>query len=177
MTPSSCSPSDRGRGSISRFLREGDIPADKKINPAHRSGCFWELIPVSAPFRRPDGSPEPNIIATLPGLSDSTILVGAHFDYSPTGSPLYNPGISVLPFKGIGLIDNWSGALLLPVLYKSLGTRPREHTFIFIDFAAEETVFTPHSFLDNFMSMHWKEYYDSYLLIAAYLAYIDLKLK
>jgi hypothetical protein len=216
------------------------------------------------------GSPEPNVIATLPGLSDSTILVGAHFDYSPRGSPLYNPGIKDLPSKGMGLIDNWSGALLLPVIYKSLSTRPREHTFVFIGFAAEEkglkgsksyaalmspedvarakamvnldclgmsttavwveradptlweymkrasavtglplrgmnltsafhfdsesfrktkipvivihsttqeTILVPHSFLDNFLLMNLKEYYDSYLLITAFLAYLDLKLK
>lgn len=65
------------------------------------------------------GTKEPNVICSLPGESESTILIGAHFD---------NDG------SGRGVIDNWSGAV------------------------------------------QWKEYYDSYQLIAALLVYLDAKL-
>jgi Iap family predicted aminopeptidase len=66
---------------------------------------------------------EPNIICTKPGESDAAIVVGAHFDMVDVGS---------------GVVDNWSGASLLPSLYQGLAATPRKHTFIFIAFTGEE---------------------------------------
>ncbi len=65
----------------------------------------------------------PNVICTLAGATESTIVVGAHFDFVE---------------KGAGVVDNWSGAALLPSLFESLRTQPRHHTFRFIGFTAEE---------------------------------------
>jgi Iap family predicted aminopeptidase len=65
----------------------------------------------------------PNLICTLPGETDSIILVGAHFDYVP---------------RGEGVVDNWSGASLLPSFASTLTQRPRHHTFILIAFSGEE---------------------------------------
>jgi len=67
--------------------------------------------------------PLPNVVCTLPGSTPSVIIVGAHFDHV---------------WRGTGIIDNWSGASLLPSLVESLRHEPRKHTFIFIGFAAEE---------------------------------------
>ena len=39
---------------------------------------------------------------------------------------------------GDGVVDNWSGASLLPSLYQSLKTELRTHSYIFIGFAGEE---------------------------------------
>jgi Peptidase family M28 len=64
-----------------------------------------------------------NVICTLPGSGDSSIVVGAHFDHVELGE---------------GVVDNWSGAALLPSLFESLKARPRKHTFVFIGFAEEE---------------------------------------
>ena len=36
------------------------------------------------------------------------------------------------------MVDNWSGASLLPSLLYSLSAKPRQHTFVFIGFTAEE---------------------------------------
>jgi putative aminopeptidase FrvX len=69
------------------------------------------------------GSKQPNVICVLPGSSDKVIIVGAHFDHIP---------------RGDGVVDNWSGASLLPSLYESLKIAPRKHTFIFIGFTDEE---------------------------------------
>jgi Iap family predicted aminopeptidase len=66
---------------------------------------------------------EPDVICTTPGESDAAIAVGAHFDMVDVGS---------------GVVDNWSGASLLPSLYQGLATIPRRHTFIFIAFTGEE---------------------------------------
>ena len=69
------------------------------------------------------GSKLGNLVCVLPGLSDEIIVVGAHFDQVDAGK---------------GIVDNWSGAALLPSLYESLKGEPRKHTFIFIGFTDEE---------------------------------------
>jgi hypothetical protein len=65
----------------------------------------------------------PNILCTLPGESEAEIVVGAHFDFVNAGK---------------GVIDNWSGAALLPSLLESLNKIPRHHRFIFVSFTNEE---------------------------------------
>ncbi len=259
------------RGKLEQLMRqcpEGNALRCARLQEYFRElGCRDDLL-TTQPVK---GSPEPNIIATLPGSSESRIIVGAHFDYSTEGDLILGMMGDGLHSKSAGAIDNWSGAVLLPVLYQTLGTRPRTHTFVFIGFAAEETglkgsksyaksmtpedrartraeidldclgigitsvwvkrsdpglwesikraaavtrlplrginmsssqfgsnsdpfrklkiptiaihsvdqdnVLEIHSFMDSVLSVRWKEYYDSYLLIAAFLGYLDLKLK
>lgn len=69
------------------------------------------------------GSIPPNLICVLPGTTDSVIMVTAHFDHVE---------------KGDGVVDNWSGASLLPSLYQAVNAAPRRHKFVFIGFCAEE---------------------------------------
>ena len=69
------------------------------------------------------GSKLPNVICVLPGSSDKMIIVGAHFDHVP---------------RGDGVVDNWSGASLLPSLYEALKAQKRSHTYVFIGFTDEE---------------------------------------
>lgn len=49
--------------------------------------------------------------------------VGAHFDRASESD---------------GVVDNWSGASLLPSLYEAVKIEPRRHTYIFIGFTDEE---------------------------------------
>jgi hypothetical protein len=69
------------------------------------------------------GSRLPNVICVLPGSTDKVIIVGAHFDHVAAGD---------------GVVDNWSGASLLPSLYQALKLEPLKHTYIFIGFTDEE---------------------------------------
>jgi len=69
------------------------------------------------------GSKLPNLICAMPGRSDRVIIVGAHFDHVPAGD---------------GVVDNWSGASLLPSLYEAVKIEPRTHTYIFVSFTDEE---------------------------------------
>lgn len=69
------------------------------------------------------GSKQPNVVCLLPGSSGKVILVGAHFDHVAAGD---------------GVVDNWSGASLLPSLYQAVKSEPRKHTYIFIGFTDEE---------------------------------------
>ncbi len=82
-------------------------------------GCAGTLLTEQPVKRQKLG----NVICTLQGTSDSVIIVGAHFDHVAVGD---------------GVVDNWSGASLLPSLYQSLKGVPRKHTILFIGFAAEE---------------------------------------
>ncbi len=83
------------------------------------AGCDGERL-REQPIKR---QKLPNVICTLPGSSDSVIVIGAHFDHVE---------------RGEGVVDNWSGAGLLPSLFQSLNGEPRKHTIVFIGFAAEE---------------------------------------
>jgi hypothetical protein len=69
------------------------------------------------------GKLPPNVICVLPGQTDEVIVVGAHTDKVDAGD---------------GVLDNWSGASLLPSLYQSLNAKPRRHTYVFIGFTGEE---------------------------------------
>jgi Zn-dependent M28 family amino/carboxypeptidase len=69
------------------------------------------------------GSKQPNVFCVLPGTSDKVIIVGAHFDHISQGD---------------GVVDNWSGASLLPSLYEAVNGEPRTHTYIFVGFTDEE---------------------------------------
>lgn len=83
------------------------------------AGCAGEHLTE----QKVKGSKLPNVICTLPGESGRVILIGAHFDTVPAGD---------------GVVDNWTGAVLLPSLYESLKTIPRQHTFVFVGFTDEE---------------------------------------
>jgi Zn-dependent M28 family amino/carboxypeptidase len=69
------------------------------------------------------GSKLPNVICLLPGSSDKVLIVGAHFDRVSEGD---------------GVVDNWSGASLLPSLYEAVKIEPHQHTYVFIGFTDEE---------------------------------------
>ena len=75
-------------------------------------------------------SKEPNLICQIgespngdaESVPKKRIIVGAHFDAA----------------GGDGVIDNWTGAILLPSLAEFVREKPRRHTFHFVGFAAEE---------------------------------------
>jgi Iap family predicted aminopeptidase len=70
------------------------------------------------------GSKEPNLICPVAGTGEAPrrIVVGAHYDCA----------------GGDGIIDNWTGAVLLPILAEFMREKPRRHSFEFVGFAAEE---------------------------------------
>ncbi|HTV56149.1 MAG TPA: M28 family peptidase [Terriglobia bacterium] len=69
------------------------------------------------------GGHPPNLICTLKGKSDSLIVVGGHSDHVR---------------KGMGVVDDWSGASMLPSLFQDLRIKNRNHTFMFVGFTDEE---------------------------------------
>lgn len=71
------------------------------------------------------GSKAPNVICVRPGQSENMIVVGARLDWWGRA--------------GQGMVDNWSGAVLLPTLYQSLPETAPRHTFVFVGFADQES--------------------------------------
>src|SRR5579864_2332130 len=69
------------------------------------------------------GAGQPNIICVLPGSSDRVLIVGAHFDHVDAGD---------------GVVDNWSGASLLPSLFEAVKGESRNHSYVFVAFTDEE---------------------------------------
>ena len=59
-----------------------------------------------------------NLICTWPGSGSGTIVVAAHYDHGGNGE---------------GALDDWSGAALLPFLYKAIQGQPRENSFVFLE--------------------------------------------
>ncbi len=85
-----------------------------------KSGCDGARLREQKVAR----SKEPNMICGAAGTAEHPrkIIVGAHFDSD----------------GGDGVIDNWSGAILLPTLYEFADKAERRHAFEFVAFAAEE---------------------------------------
>jgi len=84
-----------------------------------QAGCKGASL-TEQPVSRQD---LPNVVCTLPGTTESTIIVSGHFDKVS---------------RGDGVVDNWSGASLLPSLFEGLQNQSRRHTFVFVGFTAEE---------------------------------------
>ena len=84
------------------------------------SGCSAEQVSEQLVKKKEP----PNLICVLPGTSDQEIVVGAHFDHVKAG---------------VGVVDNWSGASLLPSLLFSIKHEPRKHTYVFVAFMGEES--------------------------------------
>lgn len=64
-----------------------------------------------------------NVIVVKPGKTKEIVIVGAHFDKTP---------------EGCGVIDNWSGIVILANLYKTIKPLNTQKTFMFVGFAKEE---------------------------------------
>jgi hypothetical protein len=107
---------------IQRLQRLRKKNAEREIELStifHEAGCETDQLREQV-VRRND---PPNVICTLPGSTNSLIIVAAHFDHADAG---------------MGAVDDWSGASLLPSLYQALRDVPRGHTFVFIGFTDEE---------------------------------------
>src|SRR3974390_1145045 len=97
-----------------------ELATDASVGtPPGRSGPA-----VGEPVGTAEPPPTPNVICVLPGETPEVIVVGAHTDK--------------VTKAGDGVVDNWSGASLLPSLLFSLNGQRRHHTFVFIGFTAEE---------------------------------------
>jgi hypothetical protein len=98
------------------------IPPTDKARFSHlkdafaEAGCSGDSMKVQPV---PDkASAAANLICAWPGKTAFTIVVVAHYPH--TG-------------KGQGAVENWSGAILLPYLYRAVQAQPRENTWVFLE--------------------------------------------
>lgn len=103
--------------------RVTDVPLKNSDRKAKVEDLFRQAGCFSISEQPVKGSRLPNAMCLLKGETDQVIIVGAHYD-------------QISPAQGI--IDNWSGASLLPSLYEAISNRPRRHSFLFIAFTDEE---------------------------------------
>lgn len=103
--------------------RVTDVPLKNSDRKAKVEDLFRQAGCSSISEQPVKGSRLPNAMCLLKGETDQVIIVGAHYD-------------QISPAQGI--IDNWSGASLLPSLYEAISNRPRRHSFLFIAFTDEE---------------------------------------
>lgn len=83
------------------------------------AGCIGDQLKEKSVKHQPA-----DVVCTLPGETPEIILVGAHFDHVD---------------RGDGVIDNWSGASLLPSLFASVKLQPKQkYTYVFVGFSGEE---------------------------------------
>ena len=105
-----------------RLRQYGGSDADREARLKHlfaESGCPADSLTeqvVSSHYA-------PNLICVLPGQTEDVILIGAHFDHVKDGD---------------GVVDNWSGASLLPSFLVTITAEPRHHTFVLVAFTGEE---------------------------------------
>ncbi len=64
-----------------------------------------------------------NVIVTVRGKTDETVVVGGHYDKTTLGC---------------GVIDNWSGIVLIANLYESFKKKNNKKTYKFVAFGKEE---------------------------------------
>ncbi len=108
---------------IKARLGSGPASNDARAAALHKmfdeAGCTGAMLADQAV----KSGRQPNVVCTSEGQTSSTIVIGAHLDFAE-GSD--------------GVIENWSGASLLPSLFASLRSTPRKHKFVFVGFADRE---------------------------------------
>ncbi len=92
-----------------------NVPQTNTIRLAQLKQTFSDLQCKGGDLREQQADEGKNLLCTLPGKSTDTILVLAHYEHEG---------------KGMGAIDNWSGAIMLPFLYHALTAVPRQQTFM-----------------------------------------------
>ena len=90
-----------------------------RLRAAFRAaGCDGSRM-SEEPITDKHGTAGADLICTWPGEEGTgTVVIAAHYEHGG---------------KGQGAIAGWSGAALLPFLYKAIQGQPRRHTYIFLE--------------------------------------------
>jgi Zn-dependent M28 family amino/carboxypeptidase len=109
---------------------EDDIKNDVALAPCKNSDrlaaaekLFRDKGAADDDIKIVDAKKTKNLVVTIKGTGDGTIIVGAHYDKVS---------------DGCGAIDNWTGIVDIANLYHTLRSLPTKKTFEFIAFDQEE---------------------------------------
>jgi hypothetical protein len=84
---------------------------ERLVDLFFQAGCVGDQLKQPRPAAT---AHHPDVVCRLPGRTDDVILVAAYVDPNQRNK------------------EDWSGAALLPQLYRSLAIAPRQHTYVFV---------------------------------------------
>jgi Zn-dependent M28 family amino/carboxypeptidase len=100
------------------------VPQSNQLRLAQLKRTFNDAECREGNLREQTTAEGVNLLCTLTGESTDTILVAAH--YQRVG-------------EGMSAVDDWSGAIMLPLLYRALTATSRQHTFLFAAFSGGDS--------------------------------------
>lgn len=113
-----------------RISTEEELKEDLKTGPCKNGERFEAVKSLFKRLGVPDEAVKTekfkdiqNVVLTKKGKTDQTVVIGAHFDKVS---------------DGCGIIDNWSGVVILAHLYRTLSSMDTEKTYVFAAFDREE---------------------------------------
>lgn len=98
-------------------------PCDDKARLAAAKGLFIKSGAAEADITIEQLKKVENLIVTKKGKTNETVIVGAHYDKT---------------VDGCGVIDNWTGIVILANLYRTMRELATDKTYIFVAFGKEE---------------------------------------
>ncbi|HMT07362.1 MAG TPA: M28 family peptidase [Pyrinomonadaceae bacterium] len=112
------------------FSTEEELMSDVKVGPCKNEE---RLEAVKAMFKRLGAKDEDikvekidkaqNVIVTKKGKTDEIVVIGGHYDKVDAGC---------------GIVDNWTGIVILAHLYRTISAMTPNKTFVFVAFDREE---------------------------------------
>jgi Zn-dependent M28 family amino/carboxypeptidase len=99
------------------------VPQTNPLRLAQLKRAFADVECKGENLKEQSTEESTNLLCTLPGKSADTILVAAHYQHVG---------------EGMSAVDDWSGAIMLPFLFRSLTASPREHTFVFAALSGDD---------------------------------------
>ena len=118
-----------GQGTSLKISTEDELKADMAQGPCKNSDrldavrkLFQRMGATDADMKVDDLKDVKNLVLTKKGTSDETVVIGAHYDKVD---------------EGCGIMDNWSGVVILAHLYRTLSSGMTHKTFVFVAFDSE----------------------------------------
>jgi Peptidase family M28 len=129
---------DISRKSVDFLLQT--IPQGNPVRLAQLRQTFTDFQCLSPNLHEQSAPNGKNLLCTLPGTAPPTPAAD-----KPHGAPAPNTQSGTILFlahyehegSGQSVVDDWSGAIMLPFLYHALSATPRHHTFLFAEVDGE----------------------------------------
>jgi Zn-dependent M28 family amino/carboxypeptidase len=99
------------------------VPQSNPLRLAQLKRAFEDVECTGANLHEQSTSQGSNLLCSLPGKSTDTVLISAH--YRHVG-------------EGMSAVDDWSGSIMLPLLYRALTATPRQQTYIFAALSGDD---------------------------------------
>jgi len=120
-----------GQNTTLKISTEDELKSDLSLGPCKSSerlaavkSLFQRMGATDADIKIDEVKGLKNVVLTKKGTGDEIVVIGAHYDKVDVGC---------------GILDNWSGVVILAHLYRTLSSSPTRKTYIFAAFDEEET--------------------------------------